>query len=110
MESVIYSHLFAVANGPIISVCDGKLVVKENKKEEKMSENICRLHQKEFISAVTLNHHVALSDKHLQPKTVNAGNCCDETPTVASNSTLIPELNQKKVYKKYSAKNETKVK
>ena len=39
-----------------------------------------------------------------------SGNCCDEKTTVASNTPLlIPELNQKKVYKKHSAKNEAKV-
>ena len=49
--------------------------------------------------------------KPLQTKTKIEGGYCDENPAVASSTSLpTPELNQKKVYMKRSAKNEAKVK
>ena len=74
-----------------------------------MSEKICKSLQKEFTSPVTFKHPVILTHKSFQPKTMNGGNFCDEKPVVVSNTSLIPKLNQKKVCKKYFAKNEAKV-
>ena len=79
--------------------------------KQRCQRKVHELWQKEFASPVTSNHSVILTCKLLQLKTKVSNGCCDENPALASITPLpIPELNQKKIYKKRSAKNEAKVK